>query len=70
MINNQSIKLLFISNIENKHAIVLKHELNMQLTTDELKNILKNDISFAKPPSPIKMSLLIIHSKFEFCRFF
>ena len=31
-----------------------------------VKHLEKNDIGFAPPPSPTKMSLLIIHPKFEF----
>ena len=35
-----------------------------KLATNELKNIVKNDVGFAQPPSPSKMSLLILHSKY------
>ena len=47
-------------------------KINLKVQEDELKNCLmrtwktswKNDISFAPPPSPNKMSLLFMQSKF------
>ena len=58
--------------LRKKHTIILKIELKMQ--QDELKSwhmmtwkiSWKNDIGFAQPPSPNKMSLLFIHLKFDF----